>query len=131
MQRKLTLLFLGVPLVVTVATLLVWQMTNGDAYTKYTVVEKVTQDVAEDDPLAGTGFFDNDEPRLVTVQRQEFRLGLLPTPQGLFDKHMLSVATILGVIWPVSLLGWWVARRKLSQSPSAESGDHPAQTNPG
>ena len=64
-----------------------------------------------DDPLAGTGFY--DDARIETIERRdEFHLGLLPTPQGLLDKHILSVASILGPTWALPLFLLWVRTRR-------------------
>ena len=100
-----------VAVVVTIGTVATWLATGRHYYTKFEVVEKTEVPVAEDDPLAGTGFYDADSVE-TTVRRDEFHLGLLPTPQGLFDKHMLSVVSILGAAWGLFLLlPWWLRRR--------------------
>jgi hypothetical protein len=44
--------------------------------------------------------------------RNAFRLGFLPTPQGLFDKHMISVSSILAATWGLWLIAWRVRRRR-------------------
>ena len=97
-------------LAITVATLVTWVATGRDAYTKFEVVERTTTSVDADDPLAGTGFYEDEAAQEKIVVRDEFRLGFLPAPQGLFDKHVLSVATILGVTWGLWLVTWWVRR---------------------
>ncbi len=98
--------------VLTIGTLVTWFATGRHYYTKFEVVEKMKVPVATDDPLAGTGFYDNDSLE-TTVRRDEFHLGLLPTPQGLFDKHILSVVSILGPVWVLCLaLLWWLRRRR-------------------
>ncbi len=98
--------------VVTVGTLVTWLATGRHYYTKFEIVENVEVPLEEDDPLAGTGFYDEDAAE-VTVTRDEFHLGLLPTPQRLLDRHALSVISILGSTWGVCLtLLWWLARRK-------------------
>ena len=97
-------------LVISLATMVTWVATGRDAYTKFQVVERTTASVDADDPLAGTGFYEDEEAQEKIVVRDEFRLGLFPSPQGLFDKHMLSVATILGLTWGLWMAAW-LARR--------------------
>lgn len=96
-MRKTILLILGL---ITLGLLLLWQATGGDYYTKFEVVEEVEVPIDESDPLAGTGFYEN-ETEIKTVTRREFRLGLLPTPQGLLDKHIISVSSILVPLWGI------------------------------
>lgn len=108
---------LAVALLMSLAVLAVWLATGADAYTKFTVVEQQPRVIDPDDPLAATGFYDDAEDGtadLQTVTRDEFRLGLLPTPQGLFDKHALSVASLLGPVWAAALLGLWLTRKPKS-----------------
>lgn len=105
----------AIPLVlasmVTLAVLGTWVITGQDAYTKFQVVEEVEREIAEDDPLAATGFYDG-ETQVETVRRDEFRLGLIPTPRGLLDKHLVSVVTIVLPIWgAVGFLAWRRRRR--------------------
>lgn len=107
------LLFLAI--IVTLATLSVWAVTDFHAYTKYQVVEKVAQEADPDDPFAGTGLYDEDEPAMQTVQRDEFHLGLLPTPQGIFDRHILSVPTMILPFWLLYGVAFVVARRNVKQ----------------
>jgi len=102
-MAKSTVVFWLIPILITLAVLIAWQATGGDAYTKFTVVERVEVGTPSNDPLAGTGMFDDAQPRYETVRRDEFRLGLLPTPQGLFDKHAISVASVAGPVWAVFL----------------------------
>ena len=59
--------------VVTLAAAGLWLYTGADFYTKYTVVERVEKEVDPDDPLAGTGFYDDDKTT-ETVTRDEFSL---------------------------------------------------------
>lgn len=96
---------------VTVAALITWQATGGDSYTKFQVVEQVERQLAPDDPLAGTGFYPDDKV-VETVTRDEFRLGLIPTPVGLFDKNAISVITIVVPLWVFALVFWWFMRRR-------------------
>ncbi len=97
--------------IVTVAALITWQATGGDSYTKFQVVEQVERQLDADDPLAGTGFYPDDKV-VETVKRDEFRLGLIPTPVGLFDKNAVSVATIVAPLWVFALAFWWFMRRR-------------------
>ena len=115
-MRRLSLSLVVLAAVVTIGTVVTWLVTDRHYYTKFEVVEKVKAPVAEDDPLAGTGFYD-DESAETTVRRDEFHLGLLPTPQGLLDKHVLSVASLLGATWGSCLaLLWWLRRRRRKES---------------
>ena len=102
---------IGVASAVTLAAIVVWQATGGDYYTKFEVVEEADAKVDPDDPLASTGFYEGDSVKQV-MTRDEFRLGLLPTPEGLFDKHAVSVASITGPVW-LGAIGfvWWTRRR--------------------
>ncbi len=93
-------------IVVSFATLAVWFATGMHYYTKYEVVSKSKESTSDgNDPLAGTGFYDDDIATAErVVRRPEFHLGLLPTPQGLLDRHLLSVTTVLGLTWCVTLV---------------------------
>ena len=73
--------------------------TGGDYYTNYEVVETVEIEPDSSDPLAAAGFYEGTKAT-ETVTRDEFRFGLLPTPSGLLDKHMLSVVSSLSSIRP-------------------------------
>ena len=97
-------------LVVTVAAIVLWLATGGDAYTKYRVIETAAREVAPDDPLAAAGFYEEDAT--ATTSRDEFRFGLLPTPQGLFDKHVVSVATFAGPMWALTIAAFVWSRRR-------------------
>jgi hypothetical protein len=118
MKRPLVLAVLTVPVLITLGALGLWAFTDYHAYTKYQVVERVTVVVAEDDPFAGTGLFEGKEgePVFQTVQRESFHFGLLPTPQGIFDKHVVSVLTVVFPVWFATLafLGViaWRSRRR-------------------
>jgi len=105
---KYMFIFAGV---VTIAALITWQATGGDAYTKFQVVEQVERTLDADDPLAGTGFYPDDKV-VETVTKDEFHLGLIPTPVGLFDKNAVSVMTIVIPIWVFALVFWWYMRRR-------------------
>ncbi|MBD3383088.1 MAG: hypothetical protein GF404_12950 [candidate division Zixibacteria bacterium] len=97
-------------LLLTLGAVITWQATGGDYYTKFEVVERVERLPDADDPLAGTGFYD-DEKVIETVTRKDFRFGLLPTPAGLFDKHILSVASISLPLWVISFGVIWFTRK--------------------
>ncbi len=86
-------------LLITVGSLVVWNATGRHYYTKYQVVEQVEVQVAADDPLSAAGFYDDQTPPVQTVTRDEFHFGLLPTPRGLFDKHMFSILTVITPLW--------------------------------
>lgn len=93
-------LAIGVSLVVTIAAFVTWQVTGGDYYTKFEVIEQIESQVNPDDPLAGTGFYDDDSKKETVVQ-QGLRFGLLPTPNGLLDKHLISVASVATPPWMI------------------------------
>ena len=115
-------LSLTIALSVTVASVVLWQATGGDFYTKYQVVEQVQQQIDPADPLAATGFYE-DEAKFTTVIRDDFRFGLLPTPSGLWDKHLLSVVSISGPLWVLVLVTlWWSRRRQPERSDLAQVG---------
>ncbi len=96
---------------ISLLVLAVWLITGADYYTKFQVVEQVTVEVDPHDPLAQAGFYD-EEGKTETVTRDEFRLGLLPTPQGLFDKHALSVLSIMLPLWIIVLVVFYFERRR-------------------
>jgi len=72
-----------------------------------------------DDLLVESGFYD-DEAQAKDARREwvdVFRFGLIPVPQGLFDKHMLSVVTFVLPAWLIAgaaLLVEWRRRRRAS-----------------
>ena len=100
----------GVSALVTLVTLAIWLSTGRHYYTKFSVIERVETQIDPTDPLAQAGFYDNAS-RVQTVQRDEFHLGLLPVPQGLFDKHAVSVVSIILPLLGTSALLVWRARR--------------------
>ena len=114
-MTKATKTVILIATVMTLAAVITWLATGRDFYTKYQVVETVEVPIDENDPLAQAGFYDDDEPRTETVTRDEFHLGLIPTPSGLFDKHALSVISIAAPPWGLAALLFvlgWMRRRK-------------------
>ncbi len=103
-------LWLSGALVVTLIAFAAWWVTGADAYTKFSVVEQVPLEAGQDDPFAQAGLLDGAPT--TTVVRREFRFGLLPTPQGVLDRHWLSVASTLMTVWPIALLGWLLTLRR-------------------
>ena len=101
-------------MLLTIAALGVWQVTGGNYYTKFEVVEEIETAIDPDDPLAAAGFYDGASQRQ-TVTRAEFRLGLLPTGMHVLDKHMMSVLSLLVPIW-ILVFGyrWLYGRRRSS-----------------
>jgi len=111
-QASIAFALLGV--VTTIASLAVWAATDRHYYTKFRVVEEVERQVDTDDPFANTGLY--EEGQTETVARDEFHLGLLPTPQGIFDKHAMSVLTFAAPPWVVAGALAFVARRQRRQA---------------
>lgn len=97
--------------ILTLASVVTWQATGGDWYTKYEVVEQVESQADQNDPLVAAGFYDGGTTTK-TVTRDEFRFGLLPTPAGVFDKHVFSVASVIGPAWAITFAFIWMERRK-------------------
>ncbi len=108
MKAPRAILFAAVAL--TVATLGVWAATGRHAYTKFVVVERTEVAADPNDPFASAGFYDDSGPSR-TIARDEFHLGLLPVPERLLDKHVLSVVSIAGVVWLLALPAAWLTRR--------------------
>ena len=100
-------------ILISAITVGLWIATDRHSYTKFEVVETVEARVEEDDPLAGTGFYDEGLQEK-TIHKAEFHLGLLPPPRGLFDKHVLSVMTILTATWGFYLGLLLLSRRRSS-----------------
>lgn len=100
-----------VTIALTFFILIFWQITGGDFYTKYQVVEEIEKELDPSDPLVAAGFYDNSTI-IETIVKDEFRLGLLPTPSGIFDKHSLAVVTMLGPIWFISFMIFFLRRQQ-------------------
>lgn len=97
--------------VLTAGSLILWQATGGDYYTKFEVVQEIQEEIDPEDPLAAAGFYEN-ETVTKTVTTEGLRLGLLPAPRGILDKHAFSVATIVVPAWALALLILWLSRKK-------------------
>jgi hypothetical protein len=110
MKQPLTI-FLAFAISLTLASLAVWAATGFHFYTKFEVVKKVEVPVEPDDAFAQTGFYEKGT-ETKTVTAEEFHLGLLPTPQSLFDKHMLSVVSLVLPAWGVAGILTWLNRRR-------------------
>jgi len=113
--EKLTKISLVVAIVVTVAAATLWRATGSDYYTKFEVVEQVETQVDPDDPLADAGFYDGTST-VETVTRPEFRFGLLPTPSGLMDKHVVSVMTFSAPLWMLTAALFLLSRLQKRKS---------------
>jgi len=96
---------------VTLIAILGWVGTDAHNITKFTVVEEVDLAVNEDDPLADTGFYD-EGTKTTTVRRDEFHLGLLPAPQGILDRHAISVLSLSGPLWALAAAAFLWRRRQ-------------------
>jgi len=108
-MSRFVFISLSLAVFVTLAALSAWAATGRHYYTKFEVVEQVEAAVDPDDPFADTGLYD-DGPRTETVTRDEFHLGLLPVPQSLWDKHVVSVLTLVGPVWVLVLAAIWRER---------------------
>ena len=106
-NNKTILITIGLTLMV-IAT---WLIAGGDYYTKYEIVKEVVKELDQSDPLVAAGFYDNTTTT-ETVTINEFRLGLLPTPSGLFDKHVIAVVTLLSPIWFIAFVTLFLQRSK-------------------
>jgi hypothetical protein len=116
-MARLTKIIFGVAVIITLAALFTWQLTGGDYYTKYEVVEQIERPLDPDDPLVAAGFYEGSTTT-ETVARKDVRFGLLPTPSGVLDKH---AASVISVALPVWLLGFGLLfwnRRVLARSRS-------------
>jgi len=115
-MSKRTKILLIVSLIISIGAVLLWRATGGDYYTKFEVVEQVEKVVDPNDPLAAAGFYEGDSI-FETIRRDDFRFGLLPTPSGLFDKHIMAVLTIAGPflgLTVISIVFDWKRRRRSS-----------------
>jgi hypothetical protein len=110
-MNKQSKIVLAAAVILTIASVVIWQATGGDWYTKYEVVEQVESKADPNDPLVAAGFYEGGKTT-ETVTRDEFRFGLLPTPAGIFDKHALSVASVVGPAWGIAIGFLWIGRRK-------------------
>jgi hypothetical protein len=95
---------------ISAAALITWQATGGDYYTKYEVIERVKLPIDQNDPLAQAGFYEGDT-RIETARKSGFRMGLLPTPSGLIDKHLISVISVVIPNWLLAIVLIWKAGR--------------------
>ena len=96
--------------VLTLAALITWFATGAHPYTKYEDVTRQQVSAGADDPFAETGFYDGDMVTK-TVKRDVFYFGLLPVPQGLFDKHAVSVVSVVVPVW-LAVGGFALMRRR-------------------
>ena len=119
-MSKLANVLLAFAVVLSLAATAVWGLTGRHYYTKFQVVERVEVPIDPADPLAAAGFYD-DNVREETVRRDEFHLGLLPTPSGIFDKHVVSVATLVGPPWLATAVALWLSRRRRRVTTDAKS----------
>ena len=107
---------LVIAVVLTVAAFGLWLATGAHPYTKYQDVTRQELPTDEDDPFAEAGFYDGDTVTR-TVKENVFYFGLLPTPQGVFDKHALSVVSVVVPVWlivgGISLIRWRARRRRV------------------
>jgi hypothetical protein len=117
-RKHKKLIYLAV--LITLAAIIVWQATGGDYYTKYEIIHQVKVPLDQNDPLVASGFYDEDF-KIETVQEKGFRFGLLPTPSGLLDKHIISVISLITPFWIVVILLILINYRRRSRKESAAS----------
>ena len=102
-----------ISVVLTAAALITWVATGRHPYTKYQDVTREQFSAGAEDPFAETGFYDG---RIVTktVKKDVFYFGLLPVPKDLFDKHAVSVVSVVVPVWLVvggiALMRWRSAK---------------------
>ena len=100
--------------VLTVAALITWLATGAHPYTKFQDITQEQVPVDEDDPFAEAGFYDGVTVTK-TLKKDVFYFGLLPTPQSLFDKHLLSFVSVVLPAWLIvggfALVRWRIRRR--------------------
>ena len=101
-----------ISLVASVAAVTVWASTGRDWYTKFHIVEVRQAAVDSEDLFAATGLYDGDT-QIRVEQRDEFRLGLLPSGA---DKHLISVITIVLPLWLASATLYWLRGLRQRQS---------------
>ncbi len=115
-MSRTMLKLLVIAAVLTVAAFGLWLATGAHPYTKYQDVTRQELPADEDDPFAEAGFYDGDTVTR-TVKKNVFYFGLLPTPQGVFDKHALSVVSVVLPVWlivgGISLIRWRARRRRV------------------
>ena len=95
--------------IVTALAIGLWLATGIHPYTKFQDVVQEETAIDEDDPFAEAGFYDEDETVTEVVTRDVFYFGLLPTPQGIMDKHALSVFSIVIPVWLI--VGFFAFKR--------------------
>ena len=120
-MKNVKLLF-ALAIIISFATLITWQLTGGHAYTTYHLNETVQVDLDPDDPLVQAGFYGDQKTKDTVITSTGLHLGLLPTTENIFDKHIFSVATISGPIWGLALVFWFFQRRKMKKSAQGASG---------
>ncbi len=113
-MSRTMLKLLVIAVVLTAAAFGLWLATGAHPYTKYQDVTRQELPTDEDDPFAEAGFYDG-ETVTQTVKKDVFYFGLLPTPQGLFDKHAVSVVSFVAPVWlivgGIALVRWYARRR--------------------
>lgn len=94
-------LLIAVAGVVTAIVIGLWLVTGVHPYTKFEDVVREEAPIDADDPFAEAGFYDESDTITQVVTKDVFYFGLLPTPQGIMDKHALSVVSIVIPVWLV------------------------------
>ena len=121
-MSRTMLKLLVIAVVLTVAAFGLWLATGAHPYTKYQDVTREEVPTDENDPFANAGFYDGDTVKQ-TVKKDVFYFGLLPTPQGLLDKHVISVVSVVVPVWSIvgviALLRWRTRRRRVVRRANA------------
>ena len=94
-------LLIAVAGVVTAIAIGLWLVTGVHPYTKFEDVVGEEVPIDPDDPFAEAGFYDESDTITQVVTKDVFYFGLLPTPQGIMDKHALSVSSVVVPVWIV------------------------------
>lgn len=89
---------LAVAFGLTLGAVIIWLATGAHPYTKYRDVTREELPVDGNDPFAETGFYDGDAVT-ATVKKDVFYFGLLPVPRGVFDRHAVSVMSVVVPAW--------------------------------
>ncbi len=108
MERRVLIVTTGV--VASAGVIAAWMATGREAFTKSRTLHREPMRIDPQDPLAQASF-DEGASQTRLIRREGFRLGLLPAPQRLADRHALSVIPLLAAIWMFVGVAVGLARR--------------------